>query len=141
MDSRQIVVVLAPDVLGHSFDDPACARVLVNWRDGRLAPALNRQLLQRYLKMLQDLGLSPELLRRWGWWLTSADKVRFLDARTDSDASGSALCVELAKASGAAWVIAVRIPPASEQEAADPGVLPVPWITPQAFLDGPGSDV
>ncbi|MCF7762393.1 MAG: hypothetical protein K9N62_01840 [Verrucomicrobia bacterium] len=136
MDSSQMVVVLAPDVLGHSFDNPACARVLVKWRDGRLAPSLNRQLLQRYLKMLQDLGLTAPLLRRWGWWLTSADKVRFLDARTDSDASGSALCVEIAKASGAAWVIAMRVPPAS-----DPGGSPVPWITPQAFLDGPGSDI
>jgi hypothetical protein len=136
-ENRPTVVVVAPDVLGRSFDEVACARLLVAWRDGRVVPALNRQLLQLYLKVLQNLGVNALLLRRWAWWFTAADKVRFLDNQTFPGATGRTLCTEVAKAAGAACVIALEVPAPSEVQTAESvsGESAVPWTTPQGYLE------
>jgi len=69
------VVALGPDVLARAFFDPHCLRVLQLWRDGRLRLAVSRPLLVRYVRLLGALGLEPNLVRRWLWWLTAADRV------------------------------------------------------------------
>ena len=138
-DRSPMLVVLAPDVLGHSFDDAACARVLVAWRDGVVMPALNRQLLQVYLQVLRKLGLGDVLLRRWGWWFTAPGRVRFLERENFTGANGWSLCAEVAKATGADCVIALGVPVLAGVRGAEAevgGGLMLRWTTPQAFGAG-----
>ena len=100
----RVRAVIAPDVLGRSLFEEAPFRVLQLWRDGVFIPVVDSNMLRRYLQILRRLGvLSPDSLRRWSWWLTSADRVEFLHVRGDEHAglegpspSGICLCAALA---------------------------------------------
>jgi len=99
-----LLVVLAPDLVGRACLDPTASEVLVLWRNGQVRPVLNRSLVVRYLRVLRQLGLSEELVRRWAWWFGSGRKVLLLEP----DAPGPSvieLCEMLARAAGAPWII------------------------------------
>lgn len=73
------VLVVLPSVFGESFFDPSGRELLELWRDNRAVLAVDRGLIVRYLRLLGRLGVSKRSLRWWGWWLTSPQKVRFLN--------------------------------------------------------------
>lgn len=102
-------VVVMPDVLGLSVRDPDCRQILEGWRDGTLRWVVSRWLLVRYLRLLGRLGLSPQLLRWWGWWLSSPAKVDYVDdAGVGSDPLR--ICLDLAHRSGAEAIVCARTP-------------------------------
>jgi hypothetical protein len=74
---------------------------LNGWRDGLIVPVVTRELLVLYLKTLRQVGLGPELVRKWSLWLTAADKTVYLEGLSVSQASGLELCGEIAAATGA----------------------------------------
>lgn len=100
-------VVLAPDVVGGLWLDPACAAVFAAWREGRLRPVVNRDLLARYVRLWQALGLPVVQVRRWAWWFTSPLTARFLAEDRSASANALACCANLAIAGGA-WAVIHR---------------------------------
>jgi hypothetical protein len=93
-------VVLFPDLLIHGLCDHAPSRgVLERWRDGGIRPALNRGLLERYVRALAGFGLKDIALRRWIWWFTSPKHSLYLQrSAADTFASdGVRLCSALAE--------------------------------------------
>jgi hypothetical protein len=98
-------VVFAPDLIGAAFIDLHSRRVLERWRDGQLTPVTNRDLLSEQLRLLRKLGLSPELLKRWAYWLASPEKNLFIETALPSTNSLSDLCEVIANASAAEAII------------------------------------
>ena len=97
-------VVLAPDLLLRALFDPRARNVLNQWRDGLIVPVVTRELLVLYLKKLRQVGLGPELVRKWSLWLTSAEKAIYLDGLSVQQSGGLSLCREVAAATGAALI-------------------------------------
>lgn len=104
-DSSLARVVLAPNLIGRSFFDSASLRVLELWRDGRIIPVANRDLLLRYLRMLRALGVDSISTRRWLWWFTAAKKTHYLKDLSLPELNGYQLCSTLAKQSASRCVI------------------------------------
>jgi len=73
-------VVLGPDVILAALFDAKARAILNEWRDGRIEPVLNRELLFIYLRLLRDVGINEKLLKHWTAWFTNPEKVLFLDA-------------------------------------------------------------
>lgn len=122
-------VVLAPNLLGGCFHDSDQFRVLELWRDGRLQPVVNRQLLIRYLRLLSRLGVPPDLLRRWTRWFTAPEKSFYLRDLELGDLVVPELCEVLAKNSGAVWIV-TGLP--AVQGSGNSGA--VRWITASGYL-------
>ncbi|MFT4586931.1 MAG: hypothetical protein ACI9VS_003209 [Candidatus Binatia bacterium] len=99
------LVVLAPDLLARSFFDPDCFRVLELWRSRRIRPVVNRDLLLRCLKLLRELGLSENLVRRWLWWFTAQTKTLYLADEKAAAETGRELCSSIAIAANVRCVI------------------------------------
>jgi len=77
MMTEPVNAVIAPDVLGKSFHDSACWAVMEAWRDSKFTAHVDDRLLKQYLRLLQRLGLTKDLLRNWASWLTSAPNVLY----------------------------------------------------------------
>lgn len=112
-EDRGARIVIGPDVFGRSlFEEPA-RQVLELWRDGRLTPVIDSQLLRQTLSLIRRLGVaSPDSLRRWAWWLSSEDRVEFVRDATGewsganvSAPGGLKGCIALAERAGVALVI------------------------------------
>ena len=131
-----LCVVLSPDLVGAATWDPSCEDVLVAWRDARVRPVLNAELLRRYLRVHAALGICEPVRRRWAWWFTSPDKVDFLNVALSPDLTVAELCTQIALAGRARWILAVEIPaPVPDQ------TKPVPeWINAEAFLKKTAAD-
>lgn len=71
-------VVIMPDILAKAFHDPDCKALLDWWRDGKVRPVLNHELLVQYARVLRDIGVSDGVLRRWLIWFTTADKAEYV---------------------------------------------------------------
>jgi hypothetical protein len=114
-------VVLTPEVAGGLWLDPACAAVFEAWGKERLRPVVNRDLLMRYCRLWQALGLSTLQVRRWSWWFTHPATACFM--ANDRSVSSSAIecCSRLALAGGARCVIHRAVTPIPTG--------PVPWLT------------
>lgn len=91
-------IVLAPDLVVAAFIDPAARRVLEAWRDGKFVVVMNRELIALHLRVLNRVVCTPELVKRWAYWLSSPEKAVFLDKLFGPTASPANLCEELAKA-------------------------------------------
>ncbi len=103
--AERVTVIFAPDFLGHALQDPAGLRVLEYWRDGLIQPALNRALLLRYLKLLKQLGLTDEQIRRWGWWFSAPDRVLWIADEEQETAAAANLCAQLASKARARYIL------------------------------------
>ncbi|MDA1275725.1 MAG: hypothetical protein O2960_17030 [Verrucomicrobia bacterium] len=127
-------VVLAPNLIGRSFFDSSSLRVLEYWRDGRITPVVNRDLLLRYLKMLRALGASDSTTRRWLWWFTAAEKTLYLKELNLPGLDGYQLCASLAKQTTSKSVIW-----AGNDNSLDPkirgGIETVEWITASNYTE------
>lgn len=97
-------VVFAPDLIGGALFHPECQLVLERWRDGALLPVVSRELLHRYLKLLDALGLPPRLLKKWALWLTSPERSLFIE-ETPALGIGTTDLVFQTASAGAAEVI------------------------------------
>jgi hypothetical protein len=94
-------VVLAPDLFLAALFDARARETLNLWRDGLIFPVVTRELLLLYLKTLRQAGLSQELVRKWSLWLTAGGKTIYLEDFPPQQATGLALCREIASATGA----------------------------------------
>jgi hypothetical protein len=97
--------VLSPEVLGRSFFDPECRKVLEYWRDGKIRLVVTRGLLERYLRLLDKLGASPELLCHWRRWFTAPEKSLYMPERDPFSKSDVERCVRAAQLGNARWVV------------------------------------
>jgi hypothetical protein len=114
--SRPFRVILAPDVVGGLWFDADCATVFEAWRDERLRPAVNRDLLMRYARLWRAIGLPELQIRRWSWWFTSPATGQFVPDETPEDSSPIECCSRLAIVIGASCVVhrgAIRAPEAT----------------------------
>lgn len=100
-----LLVVLAPDLVGGVWIDPACAAVFEAWRQGRVRPVVDRGLLVRYIRLLRALGLPEVQIRRWSWWFVSSAKAQFLAEGATAGTEAVAYCSQLAVRSGASCVV------------------------------------
>ena len=89
-------VVLAPDLLIAALFVAKARAVLNEWRDGRIRPVLNRELLFVYLRLLREIGLNEKLLQDWTAWFTNPEKVFFVDGQNHAARPVRELCIELA---------------------------------------------
>jgi hypothetical protein len=103
--SEALRVVLAPDVVGGLWLEPACARIFELWRDAKLLPVVNRDLLVRYVRLWRALGLSEVQVRRWSWWFTSPVTASFLSDDHASSSDAVECCTRLALVGRARQVI------------------------------------
>jgi hypothetical protein len=99
------IVVLAPDVVGGLWLDPACGAVFEAWRDEKLRPAVNRDLLVRYVRLWRSLGLGEIQVRRWSWWFTAPGHSLFLAEDQTTASNAIECCSRLAVVSAARWII------------------------------------
>jgi hypothetical protein len=123
--SDPVRVVLAPDVAGGLWLDASCAGVFAAWRNERLKPVVNRDLLVRYARVWRALGLPTEQIRRWSMWFSATSRAYFqgTDLVTSLDAVGC--CSRLALHGGAKWVLHRGTVVAPEGG--------VPWLTAERF--------
>jgi hypothetical protein len=91
-------VVFGPDLIIAALFDSRARAVLNDWRDGRIIPVLNRELLLLSLKTLRQAGFGPDLIRKWSLWLTSPDKAIYLDDFETRRESINEICLALADA-------------------------------------------
>jgi hypothetical protein len=98
-------VVLAPDVVGGLWRDAACGAVFEAWRDEKLRPAVNRDLLVRYVRLWRSLGLGEIQVRRWSWWFTAPGHSLFLAEDQTTASNAIECCSRLAVVSAARWII------------------------------------
>ncbi|HOX04581.1 MAG TPA: hypothetical protein P5555_20420 [Candidatus Paceibacterota bacterium] len=129
-----ILAVLAPDLLGRAFSDAVCGRVVYLWRDGRLRPVVSRSLIAGYLRLWHGLGLSATDRRRWGWWLTAADRAHFVPEDRPPPDSTRLLCERLALESGARHIIHGGSSAVSSDEPVS-GPEPFRWRLAAEFLE------
>lgn len=109
-------IVFAPDLPGASLFDPHALHVVEQWRDGAIKVVINRPLLMLQLKALRDMGLTPELVRRWTLWLTSPGRADYLDdPAVEARSTPVDLCESLAAASGAIQIVCWRLPNGSSR--------------------------
>jgi hypothetical protein len=132
-EGSPIRVVFAPDVIGKSFQEPDCVKLMHRWRDGIIQPVVNADLLRRYFKLLKGMGLSEELVRRWGWWLTASEKSHFLESVRFSELNGQALCAQVALQAGARCVLYAVVCDSRFPALTEIG-RPVPWVRVNEFL-------
>jgi hypothetical protein len=102
-------IVLAPNLIGASLIDPSARRVLEAWRDGKFVAVMNRELIAFHLRALNRIGLPPELIKRWVYWLASLDKNVFVEKQLPSD-SVVDLCEALANISQADAILCWKFP-------------------------------
>ena len=123
-------VVLFPDLIIHGLCNHGPSRsVLERWRDGGFRPALNRGLLERYLRALAGFGLKDIALRRWLWWFTSPQHCLYLQ-RSAADtftSDGVRLCSALAEETHGEVIFATTRP--GDWPPAEPN-----WIAAEDFL-------
>lgn len=133
VDRPSADVVLAPDVLGKSFFDAACRRVLELWRDGGIRPVVTRDLLRAYAQLLETLGIPPPVIRQWALWFTSAEASRYIDWTAPNPCNTFALCTDAAELGKTRVVISRREePPREEREVHES--RPITWSTPSEYL-------
>jgi hypothetical protein len=97
-------VALAPNLIGAALIDPAARRVLEGWRDGKFVVVVNRELIALHLRAVSRIGLGPDLVRRWAYWLSSPEKTLLIDKQFGA-ASAAELCEEIANAGKAGAII------------------------------------
>ena len=97
-------VALAPNLIGAALIDPAARRVMEAWRDGKFVVVVNRELIALHLRAVSRIGLGPELVRRWAYWLSAPEKTLLIDKQFGA-MSAAELCEEVAKASKAGAII------------------------------------
>ena len=90
-------VVFAPDILIAALYDGRAREVLNEWRDGRIVAVVTRDLLVLYLRTFSQVGLPPELIRKWSLWLTTPGKALYFEEGSNSKNTGLALCREVAQ--------------------------------------------
>lgn len=56
-------VILTPELLLNGLKDASAVHILNAWRDGKLKPILNQELIVCYTKALRAAGLNSECLR------------------------------------------------------------------------------
>lgn len=132
-DSSPKNVVLTPDLIGYSLSNTAGLRVMELWRDQHIIPVVNRDLLLRYLRLLRELGLGPDLTRRWLWWFTAAGKSKYLKEVVLPARNGYQLCSELASQSSANCVLWAGIQQDTEPNSLG-GISTVRWISASDFI-------
>ncbi len=98
-------VILSPDLVGGLWVDASCAAVLEAWRDKKLRPAVNRDLLVRYVGLWRAMGLPEIQIRRWSWWFTAPSAVDFVPNDLSIQADPIKCCSELAIRTGASCVV------------------------------------
>ena len=103
-------VVLAPNLIGAALIDTSVRRILERWRDGEFVAVMNRELLSAHLRELNRLGLPAHLVRRWAYWLSSAEKTEFVQNEIADGKSAVALCDELARLAGVEAIICWKYP-------------------------------
>ena len=124
-------VVFAPDVLAAGLFGLGADLLFERWRDGRLRPVTNRDLLRFYLRILSRLGLGEELLGRWARWLTSADTAVYLEQLEAPGEGIGSLCDRIAREGAADCVVhAGMLGDLLPSDVAD-GVV---WVTFEQFL-------
>jgi hypothetical protein len=104
------IVVFAPDLVLAALFDPTARQVLEAWRDGRIKPVIDRELLLAYLKMLRKAGLTSELLRHWAAWFTNKEASIYIESDENSQTGIIARCDTIASLGSAAEIICFRIP-------------------------------
>ena len=124
--SRPFQVILAPDIVGGLWVDTDCAAVFEAWRDRKLQPAVNRDLLLRYVRLWRAIGLPELQIRRWSWWFTSPATGRFVAEETPNNSSAIECCSRLAVVVSAGCVIHRGVIHTSETS--------VRWLTVADFL-------
>lgn len=129
MSKRQPIVVLAPDVIIRSFVANECREVLVCWRDGLIMPAVTRELLVYYMKVLRGIGLPDSQLRRWAIWFTAREKTRFMAQPGDPGMSLRATLLDAALRCDATCIITGGATTGSSGS-------PLPWMSVAEFLGG-----
>lgn len=100
-----LIVVFSPDLVGRALVDPDALAVLQLWREERLRPALNLDLMRRYLRLLGKMGLPAVLLRRWGWWFGSAQKCLPIQLDTDPAWGVAEVCQAVGRCAQARYLI------------------------------------
>jgi hypothetical protein len=119
-----------PEVLGMGLWSEECERVLRLWRDGHVRWVVNRWLLVRYLRLLGRLGVAPDVIRWWSWWLADPARVVYLDNTVVPD-DPYRTCSALARMGGAtALVYATR----AEEMGCRGGTDSVRWVHVSAFI-------
>jgi hypothetical protein len=101
-------VVFAPDVLIASLYDAEARTMLHQWRDGAIVPVVTRDLLLLYLRTFRQVGLGPELVRKWSLWFTGPDKAVYREDSQGNNSTGLALCRDVAEANGAELLTRVK---------------------------------
>jgi len=128
-------VVLAACVIGRSFFDPPCRRVLELWRDGAIRPVVTPALLKRYARVLNGLGLPYRLVRQWALWFTSPETSLYLDCEDGSIvAGGPEIYLNAARLGPANVIVAAAARPSREADEAHPFPPNVAWLSPADFL-------
>lgn len=125
-------VVLAPDMLAKCLFDPTCVQVFHYWRDGQICLVLTRDLLQRYIKVLNRFGIPYSTIRRWILWFTAPEKVVYLAQELPAEISTVELCIKVAMLGQARFIIAASEALCDEKELTD--VNQVRWLTPAGYI-------
>lgn len=108
-------VVFTPELLVCALHDASALHALQAWRDGKITPVLNRDLLLRYTKTLRAAGLTAPRLKRWLWWFSAAEKSQFHPTLEIEASNATELCAQLAAATGASCVLhSARFTPPSD---------------------------
>ena len=103
------------------------------WRNNQIIPVVNRDLLIRYLRLLRELGIGPDLIRRWLWWFTADKKSKYLKDVVLPERNGYQLCSELANQTAADCVLWAGL-----QQNIEPislgGISTIRWISAPEFV-------
>jgi hypothetical protein len=102
-------VVFVPDILIAALYDGRARELLNQWRDGRIIAVVTRDLLVLYLRTFGQVGLPPELIRKWSLWLTTSGKALYFEDVPNSKNTGLALCREVAQRHSAEVVTLTKI--------------------------------
>jgi hypothetical protein len=123
-------IVIQPDALGELILNASAHPILHAWRDGQLQPVICRELLLRYFRLLNRLGIPPRTVRWWGWWLGSPEKVLIVHD-PEPMLPLDELCNVLAAANQATAVL--RRASQKPQLTEEVGETTI-WLTPQALM-------
>jgi len=108
-------VIFAPDLIGASFIDADARKVVELWRNGAFKVVMNRELLVLHIKVLGQLGLSAELIRRWTLWLTVPERALFFPDICSNRASAIEICELLARETKTSRIVSAYVKAESKE--------------------------
>ena len=90
-------VVLTPELIIEGLRDAKAASVIQLWRDEKIQPVVNRELSIVYARILNQCGLSKELIKKWILWFSGTEKVYFVPNLETSCGEVWRICDELVR--------------------------------------------